>query len=202
MRTVTVLALTAALAAAGCDSHLEARVGDALLPQALGVVPAAAGPTVVVMPGQPTPAFAPGPVRVAIDHAVPWREVEPLLAALDAAGARPAFLVGQRQYVHAFPLSDELADAYTLRLRARATGTFCLSPPGTREAYCVEGGTRMHISSMYVREAVQKAVAEYRIRQAWVIPEPDTRWADVVRTIDGARTCCPDGFRVAVARAR
>ncbi len=199
MRPAIVI-LAIAAAAMACDSHLDAEVGSALLPQALDVVPAGGGPTVVVLPGQPTPALVAGPVRLAIDQAVPWREVAPLLAAADRAGAQPSFLVGQRQHVRGFVISEPLTDEYALRLRPTGVGKFCLSPPGTREAYCVETGTRRHISSMYVREAVRKAVAEYSITQGWIVPDDDTRWGDIVRSIDGARTCCKQPFRVAIAR--
>jgi hypothetical protein len=194
------LGLALGLAASACDSHLDAEVGGALLPQALDVVPAGTGPTVVVLPGKPAPPLPAGPVKLAIDHAVPWSELGPLLAAADTAGAQPTLLVGQRDRIRGFRLSDELKDEYTLRFRATSTGSFCLSPPGTREAYCVETGTRRHVSAVFVREAVQKAVAEYGIMQARVVPDADTRWGDIVRTIDGARTCCKAPFRVAVAR--
>ena len=190
---------------AGCKQELEAKVGAATLPQANGVVPAAdarTAPTVVVLPGKPVPAFRAGPVRLAVDLGVPWRELAAALAAADAAGARPSLLVGHRTTVHGFVIDDELeADRYSLRLQTTGTGKFCLSPPGTREAYCVESADRRHVSSMYVREAIQKAVAEYNIMQARVVPDADARWGDIVRTIDGARTCCgARQFRVAIAR--
>lgn len=197
--------LAAIAAAPGCKQELEAKVGGATLPQANGVVAAPdarTAPTVVVLPGKPTPAFTAGPVRLAVHLAVPWSQLEPVLDAADAAGARPSFLVGQRNRVHGFVISDELeADRYSLRMQTTGTGKFCLSPPGTREAYCVEGADHRNISSLYVREAVQKAVAEYDIMQALVVPDADARWGDIVRTIDGARTCCgARQFRVAIAR--
>lgn len=199
-RSFVVPALLLLLAAPGCDSHLDAEVGGALLPQALDVVPAGDGPTVVILPGKPAPALAAGPVKLAIDHAVPWSELGPLLAAADQAGARPTLLVGQRDRVRGFRLADELKNEFTLRLRPTSDGKFCLSPPGTREAYCVQTGTRRHVSSAFVRAALQKAVAEYGITQGRVVPDADTRWGDIVRTIDGARTCCKEPFRVAVSR--
>jgi len=197
--------LAAFAAAPGCKQELEAKVGGATLPQANGVIAAAdarTAPTVVVLPGQPTPAFAAGPVRLAVHLAVPWSQLEPVLDAADAAGARPTLLVGQRNRVHGFVISDELEpDRYSLRMQTTGTGKFCLSPPNTREAYCVESADHRHVSSLYVREAVQKAVAEYDIMQALVVPTADARWGDIVRTIDGARTCCgARQFRVAIAR--
>ncbi len=197
--------LVAIVAAAGCKQELEAKVGGATLPQANGVVAAAdakTAPTVVILPGKPAPAFAAGPVRLAVHLAVPWSQLEPVLDAADAAGARPSFLVGQRNRIHGFVIADELeADRYSLRMRTTGNGKFCLSPPATREAYCVESADRRNVSSLYVREAVQKAVAEYDIMQALVVPDADARWGDIVRTIDGARTCCgARQFRVAIAR--
>lgn len=194
--------LLIALLLTGCKQELEAKVGGATLPQANGVVPAPAAPTIVVRPGTPVPAFVAGPVRLAVDLRVPWTELSAVLAAADAAKAEPSMLVGHRRAIHGFIIDEELeADRYSLRLRTTGVGKFCLSPPGTREAYCVESADRRNVSSMYVREAIQKAVAEYDIMQAWVVPDPDARWGDIVRTIDGARTCCgARRFRVAIAR--
>ncbi|MBZ0238697.1 MAG: hypothetical protein K8M05_40680 [Deltaproteobacteria bacterium] len=199
-RSFVVLALLVLPAAPGCDSHLDAEVGGALLPQALDVMPPGDGPTIVVLPGKPAPALPAGPVKLAVDHAVPWRELGPLLAAADQAGAQPTLLVGQRDRIRGFRLSDELRDEYTLRFQPTSDGKFCLSPPATREAYCVQTGTRRHVSAAFVRAAVQKAVAAYGITQGRVVPDADTRWGDIVRSIDGARTCCKEPFRVAVSR--
>ena len=61
--------VTVALAwLAGCDSHLEAKVGGATLAQALGVIPAPAAPVVVLRRNHPPVSLPPGPVRVAIDR--------------------------------------------------------------------------------------------------------------------------------------
>lgn len=200
MRRALPVLLTAA-ALLGCDQQLDARVGGVVLPQANAHVPAGDGPVVVIKPGAPAPALSAGPVRLAVDLGVPWKQLAAVLDDADRAGARPTFLVGRRHVVHGFALSDELLDGYKLRFQTTGIGKFCMSPPGTREAYCVESADHRHISSMYVREAVQKAVAEYGIMQALVSPDDDARWGDVVRTVDGARTCCGDRrFRVAVVR--
>lgn len=198
------MAVVMALVITGCKQELEAKVGGALLPQANGVVAAAEtsrGPTVVVKPGAPVPAMAAGPVRLAVDIRVPWSQLAKVLDAADAAGATPQMMVGVRREIRGFVLSDQLDDQYALRMQTTGGGKFCLSPPGTRDAYCVEGADHHNVSSLYVREAVKKAVAEYNIMQAWVVPDPDARWGDIVRTIDGARTCCgKQRFRVAIAR--
>lgn len=190
--------LAGAIGATACDMEFDAKVDGALLPQASGVVARSGGPTVVVKPGAVPPTLPAGPVDLAVDHAVPWAEIDGLLDR--SAGAQPTFLVGQRQYVKGFRLDDHLALGPALRVRASAGGRFCLSPPGTDEAYCVESGDRQHISAVFVRSAMRKAVAEYEIRQARVVPDPDVRWADLVRTVDGVRTCCDHAMPVRVAR--
>jgi hypothetical protein len=187
------------LGVAACDSHLEAKVGGAILPQAYGVVPAPPGPTVVVRPGKPAPPLPPGPVRVAIDLHVPWSDIRPLLDAGLAAGSQPVLLVGQRNRLRGFVLDDVRQRGPELRLDPDGKGTFCLSPPGTAERYCVEAGDHRHISSIYVREAVQKAVKEYGLTRVRVRPADETPWGDLVRTIDGARTCCDQPVQVTVA---
>ena len=78
-------------------------------------------------------------------------------------------------------------------------GKFCVSPPGTEQAYCLESGDRQHISALFVRGVMEKAVAQYGIAQARVTPDPDLAWADLVRAVDGTRTCCR-GMKVMVVR--
>ncbi len=197
MRDLAGLISNAALATltltlAACDSHLDAEVGGATLPQALAVSPAGAGPTVVILPDRQPAALPAGPVRLAIDLRTPWPQVQPLLDGAAATGSQPILLVGQRNRVRAFSLDDPPVAGPAIKLVPEATGKFCLSPPGTREAYCVQAGDRRHISSMYVREAIRKAVAEYDLTVIRVEPKGDVAWGDLIRTVDGARTCCQE----------
>lgn len=192
--------LVAALAVGACDSHLEAKVGGATLAQAYGVLPAPAGPVVVLRRDQPAPTLPAGPVRLAIDLAVPWEQVRPVLDGAAAAGSAPALLVGQRHRVRGFVLDDPPADEPALRVTANARGRFCLSPPDNDEAYCVESGDHRHISSMYVREAVGKALKTYGLRRVQVRPTGDLSWGDLVRVVDGSRTSSMVGVAVTVVR--
>jgi hypothetical protein len=197
---VGLLAVGAGISLGACDMHFEAHVGDALLPHANAVVPVGDGPTVVVKPGAVPASLPAGPVNLAIDINVPWSDVKGLLARGEASHTQPLFLVGQRQRVRGFVLNDHLDLGPVLKVSARAHGKFCVSPPGTDEAYCLETGDHTHISSVFVRGVMRQAVAEYGIKQARVVPDPDTRWADVVRTVDGVRTCCTHPMPVLVAR--
>lgn len=186
----------AVVLAAACDNHHEARVGGALLPQANATTALPPGTTtVVVLPGQRLE-LPGGPVALAIDVNVPWSQV----AAAVRATPRPALVVGRYRRLRAFTLEDELADGPAVKITATAQGKFCVGPPDTDLAYCLESSDRRHISAAFVREVIGKAVAEYDLHQGVVDVDDDILWADLVRTLDGARTCCKQPFKVALRR--
>lgn len=191
----------AALGLAACESNLEAKVGGAVLPQALGVIPAPAAPAVVVLPGQPAAPLPAGPVRLAIDLRTPWSEVRPLLEGAAATGSQPILLVGDRHRVRGFVLDDADDEGPAIRVVASAAGRFCLSPPDNDAQYCVESGDHRHISAAFVREALAKAVKQYGLTRVRVRAGEDVAWGDLVRTVDGSRTCCKlQDVRVSVVR--
>ena len=203
MRRAALLCLLP-VAAVACDSNLEAEVGGATLAQAYGAtaVPEAAraAPVVAVRKGAPPPSLPAGPVRLAIDIRTPWSEVRSLLDGAAATGSQPVLLVGQRHRVRAFVLDDPRPPGAAIRLDPDATGTFCLSPPGAAQKYCVQTGDQLNISAIFVREAVQKAVREYGLPRIVVRPTDDLRWGNLVRTVDGARSCCDTPVTVTVVR--
>lgn len=191
MRRAVLLIVGLALPA--CDNRNEARVGAAILPQAMQTTALPAGvTTVAVLPGV-VPTLPTTAVALAFDVNVPWSQVQPMLA------AKPTLVVGDRDQLRSFLLEDVLDDgADAVTIIATARGKFCLSPPGTDLAYCMESSDRRHISAAFVREVMRKAVDEYGITQARVDPETEVLWADLVRTIDGARTCCKVPVKVAL----
>lgn len=190
-RLVLALAL---VALAACENHHETRVGAAVLPQANDTTAAPRDvPTVVIMPGA-MPTLPAGPVALAIDVDVPWSQIADVVRATPA----PVLLVGRYDKTRAFRLEDELAPGPALRVRASADGKFCVSPPGTTERYCLQSSDKRHISAAFVREVLNKAVAEYAIEQATLAVEPGVLWADLVRTIDGTRTCCARPLKVSL----
>ncbi len=181
---------------AACDNHHEARVGPALLPQANLTAPLPPGATpVAVMPGV-APSLPAGPAALAIDVNVPWAQV----AAQVRATPAPTLVVGRYRHLRAFTLEDELDAGPAIKITATAQGKFCVGPPGTDLAYCLESADRRHISAAFVREVIGKAVAEYDLHQGRVDIDDDILWADLVRTLDGARTCCKQPFKVALRR--
>jgi len=195
MRRAVLLLVGLALPA--CDNRNEARIGGAIMPQALSSIPVPAGSTTVAVTPGPMPALPDGPLALAIDVNVPWTQLLPTVRA-----RQPAFLVGDRDKLRGFLLEDELdPDGDAVKIIATSGGKFCVSPPGTDLAYCMESSDRRHISAAFVREVMSKAVAEYGITQARVDPDADILWADLVRTIDGARTCCKVPVKVALLKS-
>lgn len=186
----------AIVVAAACDNHHEARVGPALLPQANLTAPLPPGTTpVAVMPGA-TPTVPAGATALAIDVNVPWAQV----AAQVRATPAPTLVVGRYRHLRAFTLEDELDAGPAVKITATAHGKFCVGPPDSDLAYCLESGDRRHISAAFVREVIGKAAIEYDIYQGRVDIDDDILWADLVRTLDGARTCCKRPFKVALHR--
>lgn len=181
------------LLGAGCENRLVAYEGGVMLADADQVGPAQPGPRLVVREAgddatlaQPTT----GPVRVAIERQVPWRRVRALLHRLDGGAVPYQLLVGNRDDVRTFVLSQPVGDQPSIELRAYGNGQFCIRPPESAEAYCVQGAGG-HIPRAFVRETLREAVKAYQLTNVTALLDPDMQWADAVRAIDGARTCCP-----------
>jgi hypothetical protein len=191
---VRLLVLLSLLTA--CNPPPEPKVGKTLLVMADGTVPAPTGGTVVELPGT-VPANVSGTVQLAVAGDVPWKDVLAAMRAVTAAGAQPVFLVGHRDSVEALPpiVLDGADHDDTMRLRAYTDGRSCVVPPGTDVGGCVsrkDGST--HIDRVFVRQLMHQAVRDYRLKKVQVvIPDASLAWADVVRSIDGARTCCSLG---------
>lgn len=185
------VAVVMGLFAAACGPNpFEARIEGVLLPDAQGVIKMPEGPLVQVRVDQPDPELPDAPlIKLAIERAVPWQRVQALVAAIEAKGGTAVPLVGVRTGAFGFVINDELTGP-AIQLTSTPDGKFCVGPPGVDEAKCVQSSDRRHINRSFVRETIREAVKAYDLGdvEVWVPPELD--WADVVRTIDGARTCC------------
>jgi hypothetical protein len=132
-------------------------------------------------------------VRLAVGRKVLWSQVQDLMRKIQATGARAVLLAGNRSHVKSFALEDEPgpgASDRAIGVVAYVDGKACVQPPGAIEAKCVQSGTKDYIERAYVRELVREQVMMFSIEQVEVELPATLPWADVVRTIDAARTCC------------
>lgn len=175
---------------AACQGPKPAHVGDAVLAQATGTYQPPEGQTVVITAGNTElPAELDQVVRVAFDDDLTFGTVEKVLAQLEERGVEVHILVGQRRDIAAMKLEDEL-EGPAIRLVGELEGKACVAPPGVIEAKCVQSSDRNNISKAYVRELTNEAVREYGLRDIEAYIPKQLDWGNVVRVIDGARTCC------------
>lgn len=192
--------VVAAVVAACGPNPYEARIEGVLLADADATAPAGDGPLVKVTPGVEPELPAAGATktaRLAIARDVAWSRVQAVVNELRARGIEPTILVGNRSDVRGFVLSEPL-DGPAIQLTSTPDGKFCVGPPTTNEAKCVQSSDRKHINRAFVRETIRDAVKAYGLTEVDVQVAPDLEWADVVRTIDGARTCCGSSARIEV----
>jgi hypothetical protein len=173
----------------------DAEVEGVLLAQADGNVIAAEAPTVTLDKGQRADEIelpdAASSVRVAIGREVSYGQAKTLIKRVEKAGKRPIILVGQRYKLRSIELNDELGSPRSaIRLVATPDGKACVAPPDNPESKCVIQQLSDHVSTAYVREFVREAVKGYGLDEVRVFVRPSVEWADVIRAIDGARTCC------------
>lgn len=190
-----------ALGLAACQGPGPKQVGEATLALALGVeeIPAAAqdAPVVEIMPGQPVTIPAAPVVKLAIDRDVTWAQVRASLDIMDEREQTPVLLVAERRKVRAFARFDVIARSEIEELRAHAIeitaytdGKVCVRHPEVTEAKCVQTPSRQYIDGAFTRELVREATKGYGLSKTAVDLPPDLQWDDVVRVVDGARTCC------------
>jgi hypothetical protein len=194
-RNMRVLLATAGIVVTACGPNpYQAKVEDILLADADEVVPVEPrdAPLVKLSLADLEPEIPEAPAaRLAIARDVSWERVQTTLAAMRAKGVRPVILVGRRSEVHAFVLSEAIGE-HSIHLTSTPDGKFCVGPPTTFEAKCVQGADKKHVQRAFVRETIRDAVNAYGITEVDAVVTPDLEWADVVKTIDGARTCCGD----------
>lgn len=191
--------LLALLGFGGCKAPERGNVNGILLPQATGVIDVPEGPTIEL--AEPGAAATLGPlpagdtIKIAAHIDVPWPEMRDVIKSIHAAGKRAVPLVGVRNKVRGFVISDELAGE-SIALTAQPNGKACVSPPGVPEAKCVQTMSKKNIDRGFVRGLMSEAVNQYRLYDVDVEAQGDIRWIDVVRAVDGARTCCRTAMRV------
>jgi hypothetical protein len=195
---VALVALSA-LSAGGCGQACApkriAEVEGAVLADAMGRIDAPEGAaTVALLPDQREVEIPVADVvALAIDRRVPWGRVVSTIEQVEATGAEVAILVGRRSHVHGFVLEDRHTDRPGVELLGfPASGGWksCVRPRGGDEAKCAQQHGGRHIDAAFTRELVREAVRAYGSHNVLVGIPVTLEWADAVRLIDAARTCC------------
>ncbi len=194
MRRALRFCILAGLAA--CSTHQRmAQVDGVTLPECDQTVPADPGPTIAFWADAheeqyPLPT---GPVvRIAADRGVSWRRVKLMEDRLRAQGSRPVLLcgVGATDRVAAFEPTQALEPGKHLSFFADLHGHFFIGEPDGDKGTEVKAFDNEHIAKSFVRETMSPMVAKYGVHDVEVHVDPHMQWADMVRAIDGSRTCC------------
>ncbi len=193
--TLTVIVLLAS-----CKGPGHAKVGETLLAQAdSATIQVAPLGTMVVIPktavteAQKKASFpwpADETIELALSWDIPWSQVNKMLLELEKAGKNVHLVVGQNEKRAVFQLEDKFEDFRVLRLNDQGQGKACLTAPNVKEGKCVQSWEKKYIDRAGVREIVREGVKSLGIEAVQVEVWPETLWGDVVRLIDGARTCC------------
>jgi hypothetical protein len=193
------LLVVATLGVAACDDP-TVRAGGQRLAGADGVRDAPEAPLVELPAGDaPDPALPQGAkvVRLAADMDASWGRVRGFVAAARARGVRVILLVGKNRKVRALP-PTVAGVPESILVEVNASHKTCIAPPGAVERMCVQRADGRHVDRANVRALVRDAVKEYGLKHVHVNVDPSVAWADAVRAIDGARTCCKDAVDVSV----
>lgn len=193
----TALLLPLGLLAGACDAPPLAKVGETFLAQAADTRELPKSTDAVQLElskldAQNPPAAA--EIHLAIAKDVPWRTVRTTIASLESAGKTVRLLSAQRRRIGEFVLYDSLEDR-PIEVVARVEGQACVRLPGVDEAKCVQRADAKHIDRAHLRQLVREAVRVSEIRDVDVFIPADLEWADVVRAVDAARTCCKEAQR-------
>jgi hypothetical protein len=195
-RVLGSIALVLLAAATACKGKGVAAVEGVVLAQAdLATEAPSDGALLVIDKDPPGPVTVPTDkrVRVAFHWGVSWKAASEVIRQLESAGREVVLLVGQRSHVMAFALSQPLEAPRPITVYATyTTGKACVQAPGAREAKCVQSADKKTLDRAGLRSTVREAVRKLGIYDVEVEVDPELPWGDVVRALDGARTCCFD----------
>ena len=182
------------LAACGPNKHM-AQIDGVTLPECDRTVPAEAGATIAFWPDAHEELY-PLPkapvVRIAADRGVSWRRVKIMADRIRAQGSRPVLLcgIGATDGIAAFDPTEPLQPGKHLSLWANLHGDFFVGEPDGDKGTHVQAFDNEHIAKSFIRETMSPMVAKYGVHDVEVHIDPHINWADMVRAIDGSRTCC------------
>ncbi len=184
-------------AASGCKNQLVTTVDGVLLADCTSKLepPARAGVAVskiLVATPEADAAIGQGStatVQLAIERGVPWPRAKAVIDRLKASGKTPVLLCGNISDERVFTIDDVPSGGLMIQMVVEPKGKFCVQTPELPQAYCVQGSLG-HIPRADVRQTMRETVKKWERTDVAVTIDPGTEWADVLRAIDGARTCC------------
>ena len=184
-------------AASGCKNQLVTVVDGVLLADCTSKVapPSRAGVAVSKMlVATPEADAAIGQssattVQLAIERGVPWPRAKAVIDRVKASGKTPVLLCGNISDERVFTIDDVPSGGLMIQMVVEPKGKFCVQTPELPQAYCVQGSLG-HIPRADVRQTMRETVKKWERTDVAVTVDPGTEWADVLRAIDGARTCC------------
>ena len=120
-----------------------------------------------------------------------WRRVKAVADRLQAQGSRAVYLCGMgvTDKVAAFVPTEQLQPGEHLVFDAGHEGDFFIAR-GNDKGTEVKAFDHEHIAKSFIRETMGPLVAESHIHDVEVRADPHMDWADLVRAVDGSRTCC------------
>ena len=189
------VALIAVVGLAACGKNpLLARVDGQTLPECDQSVAAADGPNFSfgLRDREDQMQLPKGPVvRIAADRSVSWRRIKMVADRIRKQGSRPVYLcgVGVTDKVAAFEPTETLHPGKHLVFDAGNEGDFFVAK-GDDKGTEVHAMDHEHIAKSFIRETLGPLVSESGIHDVEVRADPHIEWADLVRAVDGSRTCC------------
>lgn len=195
VRRGVIIAIAVALT--GCEAPPLAKVGETFLAQAADTRDITNGESAAVLELSAIDPASPPPnpeIHIAAGKRDKWRDIRNMVSELGSSGKKVRLLSAQRRRVGEFVLYEEVANR-PIEVVARTNGQACIRLPGVKEAKCVQRADAKHIDRAHLRQLVREAIRVSKIRDVLVYVPGDMEWADVVRAVDAARTCCKQTMR-------
>ena len=186
----------AGFACAACTTHKHmAEIDGVTLPECDETVTAPDGPVFAFWAEAHEEEYRlpTGPVvRIAADRDVSWRRIKVVDDRLKQQGSKAVLLcgVGSTDQIAAFDPFEKLDGGPHFKVRAFKKGEMFIDEPYGTYTTHVQSFDNQHIAKSFIREAMTPLVAKYNVHDVEVTADPAMHWVDVVRAVDGARTCC------------
>lgn len=179
-----------------CTGDYQAKINDVWIPQADSIQPLPQGENWIIdADGKAGKVPKSANVFMIAPREIPWHKIQSLRENIQSLGKTPFLVVGKRKKTGVFLPSDEIAKengVATQAISAYVTpkGKFCVGPPKAIEYKCTQRSDKLHADRAGIRQLVREARKGYRLDSLNLNVDPMIGYADYIRAVDGARTCC------------